>query len=219
MKHVFFVIAIILTIPTLAVSQQKDTLIVKDTTGKVVASTKVRKGLWRDSAGNRTFEPRKAAIYSAICPGLGQIYNKKYWKVPIVYAAVGIPIYTFFDNRLWYNRIRYALSVLSDGPNDPDFAAKLEQVNSRLQKWVIEGRTETLLNYRNDFRKNMDYSILFTLLFWGLNVVDATVDAHLKGFNVNDNLTMQVKPALLSNQTVGVSIVFKFDNNRPKAIP
>jgi hypothetical protein len=219
MKHVFFVIAIILTIPSLAVSQQKDTLIVKDTTGKVVASSKVKKGWWRDSAGNRSFEPRKAAIYSAIMPGLGQIYNKKYWKVPIVYAAVGIPIYTFFDNRRWYNRIRYALSVLSDGPTDPDYAAKFEQVHSKLQKFVIEGRDQTLLNYRNDYRKNMDYSILFTLLFWGLNVVDATVDAHLKGFNVNDNLTMQVKPALLSNQTIGVSLVFKFDNNRPKAIP
>lgn len=219
MKHVFFVIAIILIIPTLAVSQQKDTLIVKDTTGKVVASTKVKKGLWRDSAGNRTFEPRKAAIYSAICPGLGQVYNKKYWKVPIVYAAIGIPIYTFFDNRQWYNRIRYALSVLSNGSGGAQFADSLAQVHSRLQNWVVQGRSETLLNYRNDFRKNMDYSILFTLLFWGLNVVDATVDAHLKGFNVNDNLTMQVKPALLSNQTVGVSLVFKFDNNRPKAIP
>jgi len=219
MKHVIFVIAIILTIPALAVSQQKDTLIVKDTTGKVVASSKVRKGLWRDSAGNRTFEPRKAAIYSAVFPGLGQIYNKKYWKVPLVYAAVGIPIYTFFDNRTWYNRIRYALQVQSDGPASPDYADRLAQVHPKLQKFVIEGRDQTLLNYRNDYRKNMDYSILFTLLFWGLNVVDATVDAHLKGFNVNDNLSMQVKPALLSNQTIGVSIVIKFDKNGPKAIP
>jgi hypothetical protein len=219
MKHVFFVIAIILSIPMLAVSQQKDTLIVKDTTGKVVPSKKVRKGLWRDSAGNRTFEPRKAAIYSAVFPGLGQIYNKKYWKVPIVYAAVGIPIYTFFDNRTWYNRIRYALSVVEAGSADPNYASMFEKVHPRLQNWVATGRSPSLLNSRNDFRKNMDYSILFTLLFWGLNVVDATVDAHLKGFNVNDNLSMQVKPALLSNQTIGVSLVFKFDNNRAKAIP
>lgn len=219
MKHVFIVIAIILTIPTLAVSQHKDTLIVKDSTGKVVASSKVKKGLWRDSAGNRTFEPRKAAIYSAIFPGLGQIYNKKYWKVPIVYAAVGIPIYTFFDNKRWYNRIRYALEVTSIDPSDPSYNEMLEKVDSKLQKFVVAGRDQTLLNYRNDYRKNMDYSILFTLLFWGLNVVDATVDAHLKGFNVNDNLTMQVKPALISNSTLGVSLVFKFDNNRSKAIP
>jgi hypothetical protein len=219
MKHVFIVIAIILTIPTLAVSQHKDTLIVKDSTGKVVASSKVRKGLWRDSAGKRTFEPRKAAIYSAIFPGLGQIYNKKYWKVPIVWTAVGIPIYTFFDNRIWYNRIRYALQVGTMDPADPAYNDALAQVHSKLQKFVIEGRDQSLLNYRNEYRKNMDYSILFTLLFWGLNVVDATVDAHLKGFNVNDNLTMQVKPALLSNSTIGVSLVFKFDKNRSKAIP
>jgi hypothetical protein len=219
MKHVIFVIAIILTIPTLAVSQQKDTLIVKDSTGKVVASSKVKKGLWRDSAGNRTFEPRRAAIYSAVFPGLGQIYNKKYWKVPIVYAAVGIPIYTFFDNRTWYNRIRYALEVQSLGSTDPAYNEMLEKVHPKLQKFVVENRSQSLLNYRNEYRKNMDYSILFTLLFWGLNVIDATVDAHLKGFNVNDNLTMQVKPALISNQSLGISLVFKFDNNGAKAIP
>lgn len=216
MKHVFIVIAIILTLPALAVSQHKDTLNVKDSTGKVVASSKVRRGLWRDSAGNRTFEPRKAAIYSAIMPGLGQIYNKKYWKVPIVWTAVGIPIYTFFDNKKWYNRIRYALEVTTIAPTDPGYTEALEKVDPKLQKFVVNGRDQTLLNYRNDYRKNMDYSILFTLLFWGLNVVDATVDAHLKGFNVNDNLTMQVKPALLSNSTVGVSLVFKFDRNGPK---
>jgi hypothetical protein len=216
MKHVFIVIAIILTLPALAVSQHKDTLIVKDSTGKVVASSKVRKGLWRDSAGNRTFEPRKAAIYSAILPGLGQIYNKKYWKVPIAWAAVGIPIYTFFDNKRWYNRLRYALEVGEMDTNDPSYGESLDKVDSKLQKFVIQGRSDVLLNWRNDYRKNMDYSILFTLLFWGLNVVDATVDAHLKGFNVNDNLTMQVKPALISNSTVGVSLVFKFDKNGPK---
>ncbi|HUP11726.1 MAG TPA: DUF5683 domain-containing protein [Niastella sp.] len=216
MKHVFIVIAIILTIPTLAVSQQKDTLIVKDSTGKVVASPRVKKGLWRDSAGNRTFEPRKAAIYSAILPGLGQVYNKKYWKVPIAWAAVGIPIYTYFDNRTWYNRIRYALEVGAMDPADPAYNDALGKVNSKLQKFVVEGRDQSLLNYRNDYRKNMDYSILFTLLFLGLNVVDATVDAHLKGFNVNDNLTMQVKPALLSHSTVGISLLFKFDKSGPK---
>src|SRR5688572_5134582 len=125
MKKVFFAIAIILIIPMLALSQQKDTLIVKDTTGKVVASSKVKKrgilSVWRDSTGKRTYEPRKAAIFSAIMPGLGQIYNRKYWKVPIVYAAIGIPIYTYFDNKMWYNRTRYALSVLAIGSGNPGY--------------------------------------------------------------------------------------------------
>lgn len=209
MKQFFFVIALILTIPMLSLAQKKDSLIVKDTTGKVVASSKVKKGLWRDSAGNRVFSPRTAAIYSAILPGLGQIYNKKYWKVPIVYAAVGIPIYSFFYNKQWYNRTKYALAVVSS-PNFPNNTDSLNAVNSKLQSLVKNGQATSILNYRNEFRKDMDYSILFTLLFWGLNVVDATVDAHLKGFNVNDNLTMQVKPVILSTQSVGVSIVFKF---------
>jgi hypothetical protein len=218
MKQVVFVIATLL-IPMLALTQQKDSLIVKDTTGKIIASSKVKKGLWRDSAGNRTFSPRKAAILSAICPGLGQVYNKKYWKVPLVYAAVGIPIYTFFDNKLWYNRTRYALTVVEMDHTSQEYADAVQSVHSRLLPLVENSKTNSLLNTRNELRKNMDYSILFTLLFWGLNVVDATVDAHLKGFNVNDNLSMQVKPAILSTQAIGVSILFKFTNNRPKAIP
>jgi hypothetical protein len=184
-----------------------------------VAGSKVKKGLWRDSAGNREYSPRKAAIYSAIFPGLGQIYNKKYWKVPIVYAAVGIPIYTFLDNRKWYNRTRYALAVLNGTGSGAVWEDSLSKVHSQLLPLVNNRQESSILNYRNEFRKDMDYSILFTLLFWGLNVVDATVDAHLKGFNVNDNLTMQVKPVILSTQSIGVSVVFKFTDNHPKSIP
>lgn len=203
----------------LALSQQKDTLIVKDTTGTIMASSKVKHGIWRDSTGKRTFQPRKAAIYSAILPGLGQIYNKKYWKVPIVYTAIGIPIYAYFYNKNWYNRTRYALTVASMDHTSQEYTDALLTVNSELVPLVEGTKTNSLLNYRNDFRKNMDYSILFTLLFWGLNVVDATVDAHLKGFNVNENLSMQVKPAIISNQAIGISLLFKFTDNRPKAIP
>lgn len=218
MKQFLFVIAFILTIPLLTWSQEKDTLIVTDTSGKVVASKKVRKETaWRDSAGSRIYKPGKAALYSAICPGLGQIYNRKYWKVPIVYAAIGIPVYTFFDNRTWYNRTRYALAVAeSTTPNTPEYADSLNNVHSSLLPLVQDKQTNSLLNYRNEFRKNMDYSILFTLLFWGLNVVDATVDAHLKGFNVNENLSMQIKPAVISNRAIGLSFVFKFDDKQSK---
>ena len=221
MKQVFFVIAIILMVPMLALAQRKDSLIVKDTSGKIVAGSSVVKDssgktvagssakhgflIDRDSSGKRIWIPRKATIYSAILPGLGQVYNKKYWKVPIVYTAIGIPVAMFFNNKTWYNRTRYALAVVSSYPNlNHD---SLDAVHSALKPFVEGNQQASLLNYRNEFRKNMDYSILFTLLFWGLNVVDATVDAHLKGFNVNDNLTMQIKPAILSNQALGVSIV------------
>jgi hypothetical protein len=213
MKHVFFVIALILCIPMLALSQHKDSLIVKDTTGKVVASSNVKKSNWvykYDSTGKRVYEPRKAAILSAILPGLGQAYNKKYWKIPIAWAAVGIPIYTYFDNRNWYHKIQYAIEVANLDPADPTYQDMYNKVDTKLQYFVQHQSLNSLTNYRNEYRKNMDYSILFTLLLWGLNVVDATVDAHLKGFNVNDNLTMQIRPAITSPQSIGVSIVFRF---------
>jgi Family of unknown function (DUF5683) len=210
MKQVFFVIAIILMVPMLALAQQrKDSLIVKDSSGTIVAGSSVKHGFLidRDSTGKRIWIPRKATIYSAILPGLGQVYNKKYWKVPIVYTAIGIPVAMFFNNKIWYKRVNYALAVVSSYPNlNSD---SLAAVHSSLLPFVQGNQQPSLLNYRNEFRKNMDYSILFTLLFWGLNVVDATVDAHLKGFNVNDNLTMQIKPAILSNQAIGVSIVVR----------
>ena len=197
----------------LALSQHKDSLIVKDTTGKVVASSKVKKSNWvykYDSTGKRVYEPRKAAIMSAILPWLGQAYNKKYWKIPLAWAAVGIPIYSYFYNRGIYHDIQYAIEVTNAGPNDPNYQEMFAKVDSKLQYLVEHQSLNSLTNYRNEYRKDMDYSILFTLLLWGLNVVDATVDAHLKGFNVNDNLTMQVRPAITSPQSIGVSLVFKF---------
>jgi hypothetical protein len=214
MKHVFFVIVLILSIPMLALSQHKDSLIVKDITGKVVASSNVKKSNWvykYDSTGKRVYEPRKAAIMSAILPGLGQAYNRKYWKIPLAWAAVGIPIYSYFYNRGVYRDIQYAIEVTNAGPNDPNYQEMFDKVDPKLQYLVEHQSLNSLTNYRNEYRKDMDYSILFTLLLWGLNVVDATVDAHLKGFNVNDNLTMQVRPAITSPQSIGVSLVFKFD--------
>src|SRR5687768_13216161 len=218
MTKVLLFIALALTLPLFAAAQRKDSLIVKDSSGNITIGNKpdTSRPVKADSVTKRKHSPRQAAIRSAILPGLGQIYNRKYWKVPIVYAAIGIPIYTFFDNRRWYNRTRYALTVLSNGPNDPDYADNLAKVHSQLQYFVENSKEPSLLNYRNEFRKNMDYSILFTLLFWGLNVVDATVDAHLKGFNVNENLSMQVKPAILSTQSIGVSVVFKFADKHSK---
>lgn len=210
MMKSFFAICLILVVPVLTMAQEKDSLIIKDTSGKAKQKT--------DTSHQKVYSPRKAATYSAIMPGLGQIYNKKYWKVPIVYTAVGIPIYLFFDNKRWYNRTRYALAVVTSS-NFPNNTDSIEQVHPQLRSLVDRKAVDPIQNYRNEFRKNMDYSILFTLLFWGLNVVDATVDAHLKGFNVNDNLSLKVKPAIFSTQSVGISLVLSFTDNRLKTIP
>jgi hypothetical protein len=102
-------------------------------------------------------------------------------------------------------------------PNvDPD---SLNKVHPTLQGRVRRGEAESIRNYRNEFRKNMDYSILITLLFWGLNVMDATVDAHLKDFDVSDKITLRIKPTILTGtSTAGVSFVFTIGNKPARTL-
>jgi hypothetical protein len=128
----------------------------------------------------------KAALRSAMLPGLGQIYNKKYWKLPLVYGALAIPVSTFRYNSDWYTKTRYAykVRVTNDTANFKNIARELQPIS-----------TEALKTYRNSFRKNMDFSVLGLLLMWGLNVVDATVDGHLRTFNISDDLTMSLQPS------------------------
>lgn len=180
-----------------------------------------------DSVTRKKHDPRKATLYSAVCPGLGQIYNKKYWKLPLVYAAVGIPAYTFFYNKGWYNKCQKALAVLLDTPLT---TAKLNSVDPKLRVFVTAGDDNSLRSYRNEFRQDQDYSILFFLLFWGLNVVDATVDAHLMDFDVSSELSMHLQPGPgAANQTgytgysmsntTGISLVFDIHKAKYKPIP
>jgi hypothetical protein len=177
-------------------TQYNDTTIVKTAKGE---DTVVKK---------KVHSPRKATLRSLMIPGWGQIYNKKYWKVPIVYGAIGFPTYLFFYNRKLYTRTRYALSiVVNERYNNMD---SMSRVHSDLLALVNLHAQGSLVTYRNEFRKNMDYSVLFTLLMWGLNIVDATVDGHLKGFDVSDELTLSIKPSMIGSSSPGISLVVNF---------
>lgn len=202
----FFCLAMLLL--QAGVNAQADSTRSKDSVEqlkKVDTAFKPLKTKDRDS-----LRPRKAAIRSAILPGLGQIYNRKYWKLPLVYAAVGIPGYLIFDNKRWYDRSKYALVLIANKTINQD---SLNKVHPQLRTFVERGDQNSVINYRNEFRKNMDYSILFTLLFWGLQVVDATVDAHLRDFDVSDDLSLRVQPAILPGNAVGVGLVLTFGKN------
>lgn len=146
-----------------------------------------------DSISIKKHDPRKATIRSAILPGWGQVYNKKYWKVPIVYTAIGIPVGTFIYNKNWYDKTRIAAKMIATG----DTANYINRVDPQLHFFFSNPNYAVrLINYRNEFRKNMDYSVLITLLMWGLNIIDATVDAHLKEFDVSDDLSFFIKPGI-----------------------
>lgn len=156
------------------------------------------------------FNPKKAMIRSAIIPGWGQWYNKKYWKIPIIYGALGISTYVFFFNLKTYRELRDAVI----------YRARDTHVDSmRVAPELQHLSTQYLRLNRNVFRQNIDYSVLAFLVLWGLNVVDATVDAHLKAFDVSPDIGMKLRPNL-SNTNAGISLVFFFkDKHSPGLSP
>jgi len=172
----------------------------------------------RDSIDKRLHDnPKRATIYSAILPGAGQVYNKKYWKVPIVYAAIGIPAYAFFFNKSWYLKCQYALTVCVNLANNGSVGDdSLAKVAPELKPFVTTNDQNGIITNRDSYRKNQDYSVLFFLLFYGLNIVDATVDAHLKDFNVNSDLSFQIKPMIMPGPTPSAGITLAFDFHKPR---
>ncbi len=174
------------------------------TTDSIVPVKKKEKKI--DTAYLRRHDPRKATLRSAIIPGWGQAYNRKYWKIPLVYAALGISTERFFANKKQYDRVRRAFILKSD-----TIASNDSQIDPDLQRLDVNA----LSFYRREFRKNMDYSVLFFVLFWGLNVADAAVDAHLKHFDVNDNLSMKVKPGFIPDTNL-TGLTLSFDIHKAK---
>jgi hypothetical protein len=155
----------------------------------------------------RAHSPKKAAIRSAILPGLGQIYNKKYWKLPIIYGALGISGAVFVYNLTNYRDLRVAYRAKYKASQSPPDSSEW----SKIRREFLPIDMNALRSYRDEFRRNIDYSILATMLLWGLNVIDATVDAHLKPFDVSPDLSFKLKigPSQLAG-TTGVSLVLAF---------
>ena len=181
--------------PTLKAQQEKDSALTSvATSGDTVHQVK------------KKHIPRVATIRSAILPGWGQIYNKKYWKLPLVYGALGVTAGVFVYNVKTYRLLRLAYNYASDtiAANDNLIDPKFKNLSAA-----------SLKTYRNSFRQNVDYSVLFFIAFWGLNVADATVDAHLKAFDVNDNLSLQLKQGYspMAN-TTGLSLVLDIHSKK-----
>lgn len=153
----------------------------------------------------KAFTPRGATLRSLILPGWGQLYNKQYWKIPIAIAAVGIPIGIFIDNHSFYKQSAYAAKMGYQLYKDPSNTAGIEHLSPIWTEYYEKIKTrynagEILLteatHQRNTFRKYQDYALLWTLIMWGLNVADATVAAHLKSFDVSDNLSLRIQPTI-----------------------
>lgn len=153
-------------------------------------SPEVRKKLIGDWS-----KPAKAAFYSAILPGLGQAYNKSYWKIPLVYATGAVIGYFIYDNNRQYQNFDNALTLRTDG-NPATVDAYVSDPNYGIGLYGDQG-TNNLRRGRDFFRKYRDLDIILAFLAYGLNIMEAHVDAHLQAFDVNDDLALQIKPNLV----------------------
>ena len=171
----------------------------KDTTNVVVKGQKL-------SSNNiyNPLSPSKAAFYSAVFPGGGQAYNKKYWKVPLAWAAVGIPTYFYLNNNSEYKRYRKAYKLRKTGLVD-EFT--LDDGTELISLTGLERAQKTL-------RGNRDLSLLVVIIGYVLQIVEASVNAHLLQFDASDNIT--VNPTIMSNPikieapSVGFSFKYSF---------
>jgi hypothetical protein len=142
--------------------------------------------------------PAKAAFYSAVLPGLGQVYNEKYWKIPIIYAGMATGIYFYKQQDDDYDRFRNAYKRRLAGYTDDEFQGI---------------SNDRLVNAQKSAQKNKSISVIVTIAFYLLNVVDANVDAHLRQYEVSEDLSLQ--PNFDYNQfnakpQYGMSLTYRF---------
>lgn len=132
--------------------------------------------------------PKKATNRSAMIPGWGQAYNKQYWKIPLVYGVLSIPVISYQYNNNYYQKTKFAYEArIKENLGDNSDVSKIDPDLKNLSAGSLQ-------SYRNVFRKSRDYSIMWFIFAWGFNVLDATVSGHLKEFNVSDNLSLRVAP-------------------------
>ena len=149
--------------------------------------------------------PKKATNRSAILPGLGQAYNKQYWKIPLVYGVLSVPVATYIYNNDLYAKTKFAYEArIKEANGDNSNVIKIDPTLKNLSAGSLQ-------SYRNVFRKNKDYSIMWFIIAWGINVVDASVSGHLKEFDVSNNLSVKMAPMKSdAYQQAGLSLQLKW---------
>jgi len=148
-----------------------------------------------------THSPRLAALYSAIVPGMGQFYNEKYWKIPLVYALGAFAASQIKSNHQNYLLFRNVYFNILNG--------NTEEIQEYLTRFNEDGAQRQV----DRFKRDRDYWIILAGVFYVLNIVDATVDAHLREFNINEDLSLKVRPSIqsspYSNMHAGLSLNFR----------
>lgn len=173
-SHALYILLLLFTFSVTA--QNKDSISIENERVVVEMDTLAAKTIYNPLA------PSKAAFYSAVLPGLGQAYNKKYWKIPIIYAGMATGVYFYIQNDKDYDRFRNAYKRRLAGFTDDEFYGDGENP-------IISN--DRLIDAQKSAQRNKDLSIVVSLVFYLVNIIDANVDAHLKQFNVTEDLSLE----------------------------
>lgn len=143
-------------------------------------------------------DPKRAGLYSALIPGMGQLYNRQYWKMPIVYAAMGTTIYFVIKRNNEYQRYRKAyVSRIASGDNSKD---EFQGILS----------AEGIKQYQDEAKQSMDMMVVYTVIGYAAQIMEAISGAHLRNFDISKDLSMQVRPVITPINTFGVGLVLNF---------
>lgn len=164
----------------------------------------------------KKYSPKKAAMLSAAFPGLGQIYNKKYWKLPFVYgglAALGYSVY--WNNKYFVYYSNAYFDYTDDNPTTNRWKEVFDQSNIDSSDEADSQLATKLDQKRTSYRRDRDFMIILTLGMYVLNIIDASVDAHLADFDISKDLSLRVEPQVRFNEVVrspslGMSCKFRF---------
>lgn len=137
--------------------------------------------------------PGRAALFSAIIPGAGQVYNGAWWKVPIIYATGGVLGYFIIDNNNKYQGFRNALNARTDD-NSGFYQVYDAYYFDRIYGANVPIGTKNLRSSRDFYRRNRDLTIIISVLAYGMQIAEAYVHGHLREFDVSDNLSLRVQP-------------------------
>lgn len=152
----------------------------------------------------------KAVLMSTFVPGLGQIYNKKAWKISIIYVGLGVSTYFVVSNNMQVKNCNTAIDVINSG----------DQAAINNNSLASRYNTNQLINLRKQYQRNMEVAAIALGVIYILNIVDATVDGYMFNYDVSDNLSLKVAPKSffnpnatsisLQNIGVGLNLTLKF---------
>lgn len=149
----------------------------------------------QSQAVKKQHSAKKAAIMSACLPGLGQVYNGKWWKVPIVYAGLGGLGYMAYDNYTDYKTFLTAYKIetgdLEEGVTPSEAALQLSEYYQASQ----------LQSYKDSYRRNFELFCILTAAWYGLNIIDAIVDGHLYNYDISDDLSLSIDPVFITPES------------------